>query len=145
MKLNKTIMSKVLLGIVVGSIFVIMTGCSSNTKVEEKAYEAIREYQEELYSDSNKILEIEYPDLKDIDEDNIIEGKSQYGNDTLKIKGTYTYNHEKMSVDSGESDEEANQNQFEAVVEMYDDKYNVIRYDEEINVRLLLDDDPYFN
>lgn len=138
MKLSKIIILK---AIVIGAVIAILVGCSSNTKDEEKAYEAIREYQEENYSDSNKMLEIQYPNLKDIDEDNIIEGKSQYGNDTLKIKGTYTYNPEKMSVDS---DEEANHNQFEAVVEMYDDKYNVIRYDEEVNVRVFLDENSYF-
>lgn len=137
--INKSIILKVIFGIIVGTIFLIATGCSSNNKEEKKAYQAVREYQEKYYVTSNEVLEIVYPEISEIDKDNIIEGKSDDGNDKLKFKAAYTFNPEKMQVEYLPGQNTA-QNNFEAVVEIYNGKYKIIRYDEEFEVRLFLDE-----
>ncbi|HLR42525.1 MAG TPA: hypothetical protein VK067_04670 [Pseudogracilibacillus sp.] len=134
------VLFKVILGIFVGVILLMVSGCFSNNKDVKNAYEAVRAYQEMYYAKSNEVLEIVYPKVSEIDKENIIEGKTDNGNDKLKFKGSYTFNPEKVQVEYLPGETTA-QNNFEAVVEIYDGKYNVIRYDEEFEVRLFLDQD----
>ena len=135
---NRNVLLKITLGMIVGMILLIMAGCSGNSQDVKKAYEEVREYQEMYYATSNEVLEIVYPEISEIDKDNVIEGKSDDGNDKLKFKAAYTFNPEKVQVEYLPGENTA-QNNFEAVVEIYNGKYNVIRYDEEFEVRLFLD------
>lgn len=132
------VLFKITLGIFVGVTLMTVSGCAGNNKDVKKAYEEVRAYQEMYYSKSNEALEIVYPKISEIDKENIIEGKTDNGNDKLKFKGSYTFNPENVQVEYLPGETTA-QNNFEAVVEMYDGKYNVIRYDEEYEVRLFLD------
>lgn len=134
------VLFKIILGILVGVILLMVSGCSGNDKDVKKAYEAVRAYQEMYYAKSNEVLEIVYPKINEIDKENIIEGKTDNGNDKLKFKGSYTFNPEKVQVEYLPGETTA-QNNFEAVVEIYDGKYTIIRYDEEFEVRLFLDQD----
>src|SRR5699024_8546289 len=137
--ISGNVLFKIILGTLVGVILLMVSGCSSNKDVK-KAYEAVRAYQEMYYAKSNEALEIVYPKVSEIDKENIIEGKTDNGNDKLKFKGSYTFNPERVQVEYLPGETTA-QNNFEAVVEIYDGKYNVIRYDKEFEVRLFLDQD----
>lgn len=129
---------KVFIILAITSVFLVIAGCSDFSKDDKKVFKAIEKYQEEYYPESNKELEIEYADLKDMNPDAIVRGSNEYGEDTWLISGTYTFNHKKVS--GMENMEHIGENSFDARLELRDGEPVMTSYTEGLPIRVGMDD-----
>lgn len=136
--MRRSTVLKVFIILAVTSIFMVIAGCSDFSKDDKKVFKAIEKYQKEYYPESNKELEIEYADLKDMNPDAIVRGSNEYGEDTWLITGTYTFNHKKVS--GMEDMNYISENSFDAHLELIDGEPVMTGYTERLNIRAGMDD-----
>lgn len=129
---------KIFILLTVTSILLIVAGCSDFSKDDKKVFKAIEEYQEEYYPESNKELEIEYADLRDMNPDAIIRGGYGSNVETWLISGTYTFNPDKVL--RMKDMEHIGENSFEARLELIDGELFMSSYTERLSIRSGMDD-----